>query len=144
LAGGKENVCVQCHDAGTAPHQTGLGIRNRITGFAASSEEARSLLQAAEKRGVDVAEARFKLQDAATALVLARNLTHGLSASEIEAALADGSKALAEVRARGEAALKEAKFRRSGLVIATVFILLLAAAVFLKIRDLKTSPKSRG
>ncbi len=43
---------------------------------------------------------------------------------------------LAEVRGLGEAALREATLRKTGLVVATVFILLLALALFLKIRDL--------
>jgi predicted CXXCH cytochrome family protein len=141
LAGGKQDVCLQCHDAGTEPHQIGLGIKKQIDDFVASEDAARSLLAAAEKRGVEVGEAQFKLQDATTALVLARNLTHGLSASEIAAALAEGNKALTGVKASGEAALREARFRRSGLIIATVFILLLAAALYLKIRDLAASPK---
>jgi predicted CXXCH cytochrome family protein len=144
LAGGKQDVCVRCHEAGTETYQIGLKIRKDIDDFVASTEAARSLLAAAEKRGVEVSEAQFKLQDATTALVLARNLTHGLSAAEIEAGLADGGKALAEVRARGEAALSEAKFRRSGLIIATVFIILLAAALYLKIRDLKGTPRQEG
>jgi len=136
LAGGKQDVCVQCHDAGTAPHQTGLEIKRQIDGYVASSEAAKALLDNAEQKGVDVGEAQYKLQDATTALVLARNLTHGLSPSEIEANLGEGSKVLAEVKVRGEAALREAKFRRSGLIIATLFILLLAGALYLKIRDL--------
>ena len=137
LAGGKTDVCVQCHDAGTEPHQTGLKIKQQIDNFVASSEAARALLAGAERKGVDVSEALFKLQDATTALVLARNLTHGLSLSEIEANLGDGGKVLAEVKVRGEAALREAKFRRSGLIIATLFIMLLAAALYLKIRQIQ-------
>jgi predicted CXXCH cytochrome family protein len=144
LAGGKQDVCIQCHDVGSEPHQIGLGIKKKIDDFVASAEAARSLLAVAERRGVEVSEAKFKLQDATTALVLARNLTHGLSAADIEAGLAEGNKALAEAQAGGEAALREAKFRRSGLVIATIFILLLAAALYLKIRDLADSRKHPG
>jgi len=84
-----------------------------------------------------VSEALFKLQEATTALVLARNLTHSLSPAEIEGNLGEGVKALAEVESRGQEALREASFRRSGLVIATVFILLLAIALYLKIREPK-------
>jgi len=137
LAGGKNDVCVLCHDVGTEPHQTGLEIKQRIDGYVASSEAARELLASAERKGVEVSEAQFKLQDATTALIQARNLSHGLSLPEIEAGLSDGAKLVAEVRTRGEAALREAKFRRSGLIIATVFILLLAVALYLKIRDFK-------
>ena len=98
-------------------------------------------LLSAEQKGVEVSEAKFKLQDATTALVLARNLTHGLSLPEIEKSLGEGAKVLEEVKVSGEAALREAKFRRSGLIIATLFILLLALALYLKIRDLQRPPK---
>jgi len=137
LAGGKDDICLQCHDAGTEPHRTGLEIKQRIDNYVASSAEAKELLARAERKGVDVGEAQFKLQDSMSALVLARNLTHGLSPSEIEASLGEGAKVLAEVKVSGEASLREAKFRRTGLIIATVFIILLAAALYLKIRDLK-------
>ncbi len=137
LAGGKDDICLQCHDPGTEPHETGTKIKRLIDDFVASSDAAKTLLTEAEKKGVEVSEALFKLQDATTALVLARNLTHSLSPAEIEGNLSEGVKALAEVESRGQEALREASFRRSGLVIATVFILLLAIALYLKIRDLK-------
>lgn len=136
LAGGREDVCLQCHDSGTEPHKTGLKIKSLIENYVAATETVEALLLRAERKGVDVAEAKYKLQDATTALVLARNLTHGLSQAEIETALGEGEKVLAELKASGEAALREARFRRSGLVIATLFIVLLAIALYLKVRDL--------
>ena len=144
LAGGKDDICLQCHDAGTDPHDTGVKIKREISEFAASTEAAQALLVEAEKKGVEVSEALFRLQDATSALILARNLTHSLSPSEIENGLSDGSKALTEVKVRGEEALREARFRRSGLVLATVFIILLALALFLKIRDLQKAKQRAG
>jgi predicted CXXCH cytochrome family protein len=135
LAGGKDDICLQCHESGTEPHETGSKIKRLIDDFVASSEAAKALLAQAQKKGVEVSEAQFKLQEATTALVRARNLTHSLSPSEVEGSLGEGVKALDEVKARGEEALREAGFRRSGLVIATIFIILLAVALFLKIRD---------
>jgi predicted CXXCH cytochrome family protein len=143
LAGGRTDVCTQCHDAGTKPHEAGLEMRKRITAFLAAMENDKSLLDGAERKGVEVSEAKFKLQEANTALVEVRNLTHGLSLTQVEAKLAEGGKVVEEVKAMGEAALKEARFRKAGLVVATVFILLLALALFLKIRDLQRgSPAS--
>lgn len=135
LAGGEDDVCRQCHDPGTGPHDTGVKIKRQIDEFAASTEASRTLLDEAETKGVEVSEAVFMLQDATTALVLARNLTHSLSPPEIETGLENGLKILGEVNARGEGALREATFRRTGLIIATVFIFLLAVALYLKIRD---------
>jgi predicted CXXCH cytochrome family protein len=140
LAGGKNDICLQCHETGTEPYDTGLKISREISAFVASSEAARELLAEAENKGVEVSEAMFKLQEANSALVLARNLTHSLSSSEVGSSLAEGTKALEEVKTRGEQALREARFRRSGLVVATVFILLLAVALFLKVRQIQTRP----
>jgi predicted CXXCH cytochrome family protein len=137
LAGGTDDVCRQCHDPGTDPHETGVRIKRQIDDYVASSDAVRELLDEAETKGVEVSEAVFKHQEAMTALVLARNLTHGLTPAGIDAELEKGLKTLADVRARGEEALREAKFRRTGLIIATIFIFLLAVALYLKIRDLK-------
>jgi len=137
LAGGSRDVCMQCHDAGTEPYKAGLRMRERLAAFVASYETAEDLLSRAENKGVEVSEARFRLQEANTALIQVRNLTHALTISKIEAQLEEGQNVLTEVNVRGEAALSEARFRRAGLIVATVFLLLLAAALFLKIRDLR-------
>ncbi len=137
LAGGKSDICAQCHDTGTKPFETGLEMRRRLQEFVAAYSHDEGLLDQAENKGVEVSEAKFRLQEANTALIEVRNLTHSLSLSGIEAKLTDGGKVLDDVRARGEAALREATFRKTGLVVATGFILLLALALYLKIRDLQ-------
>ena len=144
LAGGKDDVCVQCHDAADKHYETGLEMRRRLGAFVASTTHDEGLLDQAENKGVEVSEARFRLQEASTALIEVRNLTHGLALPEIEARLTEGAKVLDEVRGLGEAALREATLRKTGLVVATVFILLLALALFLKIRDLNSGDTHRN
>lgn len=140
LAGGRNDVCSQCHDAGTKPYNVGLQMKQQIDSYVASFQSAKDLLERAEKQGVEVSEPKFKLQEASTSLILVRNLTHELSLSEMEGKLGEGNKVIEEVKARGEAALREAKFRKTGLIIATFFILLLAIALYLKIRQLEKKP----
>ncbi|OGD19991.1 MAG: hypothetical protein A2W03_16100 [Candidatus Aminicenantes bacterium RBG_16_63_16] len=142
LAGGQSDVCVQCHDSGTGPFDAGLDMRRRLQAFVAAYAHDEGLLDQAENKGVEASEARFRLQEANTALIEVRNLTHGLTFPTIEARLADGVKVLDDVRARGEAALREARFRMTGLVVATFFILLLALALYFKIRDLQRNANS--
>jgi predicted CXXCH cytochrome family protein len=139
LAGGKADVCSQCHEAGTPSYEAGLKMKKEIEGFAAGLNEVRSLLDLAENKGVEVSEARFRLQEASTTLIEIRNITHRLSLSEISDKLGEGQKVVGEVRTLGEAALKEAKFRLTGLIIATAFILILALALYLKVRQLRKS-----
>lgn len=142
LAGGRNDVCSQCHDTGTKPYETGLEMKRKLSGYVATFQTAEDLLERAEKQGVEVSDPRFKLQEASTALILVRNLTHGLSLTDMEAKLAEGDNVIAEVKALGGAALKEAKFRKTGLVITTVFIFLLALALYFKIRELQSRPKA--
>ena len=137
LAGGDKDICGQCHESDSAGYQTGFKMKEKLGGYVAQFEEADALLDKAERQGVEVSEARFKLQEANTALIQVRNLVHGLSLEKVEERLAEGQKVLIEVKAQGEEALSEARYRRTGLVIATIFILLLALALYLKIRQLK-------
>lgn len=139
LASGSQDVCLRCHDADTEPYQTGKRMKELLNAFVASYEDAESLLLAAENKGIEVSHAKFKLQEANTALIHVRNLTHSLSLSALKAQLEDGEKVLADVKASGREALEEAGFRRTGLIVATVFLLLLAVALFLKLRDLSRS-----
>ena len=142
LAGGSADVCSQCHDTGTKPYETGLKMKQQISGYVSSFQVAQVLLDRADKQGVEVSEPKFKLQDASTALILVRNLTHGLSLTEMKGKLDEGDKVIAEVKALGEGALKEAKFRKTGLIVATAFIFLLALALYLKIREIQSKPSS--
>jgi predicted CXXCH cytochrome family protein len=142
LAAGRNDICSQCHDTGTEPYDAGLRMKKNLDHYVASFQTAQDLLERAEKQGVEVSEPRYKLQEASTTLILVRNLTHGLALTAMEAKLNEGNKIIAEVKALGEAALKEARFRKTGLVVATVFIFLLALALYLKIRELLSKPTS--
>lgn len=142
LAAGRNDVCSQCHDAGTEPYDAGLRMKKGLDDFVASFQRGQDLLTRAEKQGVEVSEPKFKLQEASTALILVRNLTHGLSLSDMEGKLKEGDRVIEEVKALGQAALREAKFRKTGLIVATAFIFLLALALYLKIRDLQSRPSS--
>ncbi len=137
LPGGQADVCSQCHEVGTPPYDAGLKMKKEIEGFAASVNEVRGLLDLAENKGVEVSEARFRLQEASTSLIEIRNITHRLSLSEIGEKLGEGQKVVEEVRNLGKAALKEAKFRITGLIVATAFILVLALALYLKVRQMR-------
>jgi predicted CXXCH cytochrome family protein len=140
LGTGEAAVCIQCHDPDTKPYQIASTFKSRLDGFVERLNQIDELLDTAEKKGVEVSEPKFRLTEASTALVLVRNLTHSLDLPEFEEEINKGEKVLAEVQGLGEDALQEAKFRRTGLVIATVFILLLAIALFLKIRQIEKAP----
>lgn len=141
LGTGEKAICIQCHEPDSKPYEIASRIKEKLDKFIEKIENAEDLLEQADRQGVEVSEPKFRLTEANTLLILVRNLTHSFSLTEIEEKIQEGEKVVAEVTKAGEAALKEAKFRKTGLIIATCFIFLLALALFLKIKqiDKKTS-----
>jgi predicted CXXCH cytochrome family protein len=135
LGGGDRSVCLPCHKAGSAAGKISAEIRALLDGVEARSARAAALLARAEKKGVDVSQSRFQLREASTAEIGAVNLVHGLDAGEIRRKLAEGSGLLDQVDRQGEAALKEAVYRRRGLALSTALLALFALALYLKIRE---------
>jgi predicted CXXCH cytochrome family protein len=133
----EEAACVQCHEAGSKGHAVASDLRQTLDEFESRYDAAGALLDRAERKGVEVSEIKYKLQDVHTTLISAKNLTHGLAVEEIRKTIAEGEKTLGEVNAAGEKAIGEAKFRRRGLIVATVCLAFLAVALALKVRRLK-------
>jgi predicted CXXCH cytochrome family protein len=130
-------VCVQCHEAGSKPFAAAARMKELIAGFGSEIDADQALLDRAERKGVEVSDPKYRLQEIHTLLVSVRNLTHGLDLADIEQKTKEGTSLLAGVRTSAEAALKEAKLRRTGLVVATVCLILFALAFYLKIRQMK-------
>ncbi len=137
LGVGKDAICIQCHDAGSKGYQVASQMSRTLSGFLAGFQEAQALLSRAEQQGVEVTDPKFRLQDANTLLIQIRSLSHDLSLGEFEEKISDGEKVVSEVRKAGIAALKEAKFRRTSLVIVTLILFLLAVALFAKIKGMR-------
>ncbi len=142
LGTGEEAICIQCHDPDSRPYAVAAAIKKSLDRFKDQIQEAETLLAQADRQGVNVSDPRFRLSEAITLLILVRNLSHGLDLAEIEAKIQEGEKVVSWVSDSGEAALKEARFRKSGLIVSTIFIFLLALALFLKIRDIEKRSRS--
>jgi predicted CXXCH cytochrome family protein len=143
LGTGEKSVCLQCHESGSKGYQAAADLGRIFDTLQTQLERNEDILALAEKKGVEVSQPKFHLQDVNTILVSAKNLTHGLAVEDIRQKAAEGEKILADIRQAGDKALQEAKFRRTGLVIATAFLALFGLALFLKIRDM-TKSGSRG
>jgi predicted CXXCH cytochrome family protein len=136
LGTGEKAICIQCHEPESKPYQVASRIKEKLDEFIKKIRNAESLLEQADRQGVEVSEPKFMLTEANSTLIFVRNLTHSFSISEIEEKIGDGEKVVAEVTRAGEDALREAKFRKTGLIIATCFIFLLSIALFLKIKQI--------
>jgi predicted CXXCH cytochrome family protein len=134
LGTGEKAICIQCHDPDSKPYIVASQIKEKLGAFIGRIDQAEILLEQADRQGVEVSEPKFKLTEAHTALIMVRNLTHSFSLEKITEKIKEGESVVTEVTMAGEEALREAKFRKAGLIIATCFIFLLVVALFLKIK----------
>ncbi len=137
LGTGDEATCIQCHEQDSVGYKTSMAMKSVLDEFNQSLTYVQSRLEQAEKQGVEVSEYKFKLIDANSSLIQARNLTHTLNLDKIKEAVEEGKNPLREAETGAEKALKEAKMRKTGLVVATIFILLLAFSLYLKVKQMK-------
>ncbi|HEV8613842.1 MAG TPA: cytochrome c3 family protein [Gemmatimonadales bacterium] len=137
---GKNAVCTQCHEAGTAAGDQAAAMRQLIDSLRTELDSAAATLKRAERSGVEVSQAQFDLQGAHNALVSSRAAMHTFNLATLAAEVAGGRKITAEGFVRGRRALAELRFRRTGLAVSVVIILVLIVALVLKIRVLDARP----
>lgn len=136
---GSGSICISCHnnDAGfAAAARIGKGLGE----LQASIDGAKDILERAERSGMEVSRPKFEIADAVDGLTQARVLLHSSNADEVEKALGPAMEVAAKSHAAGTAAFEELSFRRAGLAVSLVFILLLALLVYLKVRQIEHRP----
>jgi hypothetical protein len=137
---GDRAVCTACHSDKDKGGKSAADMRGFIDKLRGEHERARQTLRAAEQAGMEVSQAQFELNGAKDSLVKARAAVHAFTVEavgkEAEAGLAISAKAYA----RGVRALDELKFRRTGLAVSLVIILVVIAGLVMKIRELDRTP----
>ena len=87
---------------------------------------------------MEVSRPKFELREALDSLTHARVLIHTSSTTEVDKVVGPGLEVSRKGYQAGLAALAELSFRRKGLVVSLFFILILAALVYLKVRDIES------
>jgi len=136
-------TCRQCHEPGSKGFAAAADFRRLLDGFETGFSSVEALLERAARKGVEVSDAEYMLQNVTTILVSAKNLTHGLDRDEISRTVAEGEAALEKVRAAGDEALGEARFRRRGLAVTTLILALFGVALALKVRRMALDRRKR-
>lgn len=130
------SVCLQCHEVGDECDRATDEMYSAL--FATESElrEAESLLHDAEIAGMDVGEVQFELKSSGTNAALdARALLHTFDPEQVVKRSREARDVAAAALAAGQAALDELQFRRKGLAVSLVLIVLVLVALYLKIRE---------
>ncbi|HSM17584.1 MAG TPA: cytochrome c3 family protein [Gemmatimonadales bacterium] len=136
LGFGEGAACVRCHKPESASGEKIQAMRSLLDSLILSSHRADSLLLRAENSGVEVSQALFDLEGAQTALVQARAAVHAFVVDSVAAHVNAGLVITDTASARGDRAMGELRFRRTGLAVSVGIILLLIAGLMLRIREI--------
>ena len=131
-------LCTGCHHKGDKGFIAAGTMRSRIDDLIASIDKSTSILNRAERAGMEVSKPKFELKNATDALTHARVMIHSSSTDEVEKIIGPGLEVSSKGYQAGLDALAERRFRRAGLAVSLVFILFLALVVYLKIRQIES------
>jgi hypothetical protein len=130
------SICLTCHEVGDECDQATEEMYAAL--FATESElrEAERLLHDAEIAGMDVGEVQFELKSSGTNAALdARALLHTFDPQQVVTRSQEARDVAAVALAAGQSALDELQFRRKGLAVSLVLIVLVLVGLYLKIRE---------
>lgn len=129
-------LCATCHASDTPGASVITTMRTGFDKFSASFASAQAVLHRAEEAGMLVDDGLSALRDAQENRVKLRVLVHAFADKPFVEALDLGMAATTRAQEAGDQALRELRFRRQGLAVATLAILGFLLTLGLKIRRL--------
>ncbi|MEP0821518.1 MAG: cytochrome c3 family protein [Ignavibacterium sp.] len=137
-------VCAQCHSPTESPagYTSARTMRATIDSLVTLEEQARTLVEEAEQKGMEVSEQRFALRSVRQARLESRTMIHAFDQAALQEVAAKGIGAAHQIRAQAQEAIDEYYFRRIGLGVSTLIITLLVIGLYLYIKRIESnSPK---
>ncbi len=143
LGAGPQGVCMQCHSPGDSCDQARAEILSSLTRLDDAIEDADHMLGVAESSGMEVSQARLDEDQARDALTKARVTIHSFRKELVDHDIQDGLKIAAKDLQAGKNALAERNYRRKGLALSLVAIVLVVVGLWLRIRRLDVNRTSK-
>jgi len=137
-------VCSKCHT--NEKNQKGFNsakyMRVLIDSLTSQEVHAKNLVDHAEQKGMEIAEAKFKLREIHQAKLEARTMVHSFNVEKYKEVVDKGFSVSTFVSTEAQSAVDEFYFRRYGLVVSILFISLLALSLFLYIRRIEAKKEN--
>ncbi|HKV26307.1 MAG TPA: cytochrome c3 family protein [Candidatus Acidoferrum sp.] len=137
LSTGPEGVCMQCHAPGDDCDRARSSMLASLTELDGAIRAADQVLNVAESSGMEVSEARLQQDQARDSLTKARVTIHSFQKPLVDQDIQAGLKIAANDLQAGKNALAERDYRRKGLGVALIFILLTVVGLFFFIREIE-------
>jgi predicted CXXCH cytochrome family protein len=135
-------LCYECHreyaaDKPECP-ETAEYFYASITTLADAARSLGGSVHTLAEKGLDVDPLSATVEELSDHLRQARSRIHSFEKSEFDDVATLGVEAIEKGRRLIEAAEAEYRFRRNGLIISLVFMVLLAVGIYLKIREIES------
>jgi predicted CXXCH cytochrome family protein len=144
LGVGPDALCIRCHSAGDSGYSTAGTMRVLVDSLELGEKSARSLVEEAEQKGMEIAEAKFRLRDTRQAALEARTMVHSFDGARFAAVIAKGLATNSSVAEEATKTVQEFYFRRFGLGVATLIITVLAVSLYVYVRRIERRQAGEG
>jgi predicted CXXCH cytochrome family protein len=132
----QSTICATCHDKDSKGYAAAAAMKAGIVGLKKDLETAGELLHKAETAGMEVSRPIYDLTEGKDRLVRARVNVHYFDPVALRKVLDEGEKIARTSQQSGSKALDELAFRRKGLAVSVVILLVMIALLLLKIRQI--------
>jgi len=131
-------VCITCHAPGDKGYTASQAMAADLAHLDSSLTRAAEVLNVAERAGMEVSGPNVELAGAQEDLVKARVDVHTFDAAAVRKLTDSGVEIAAKSYQAGVAALRERDYRRKGLGLALIAIVLAISGLYLKIRQMES------
>jgi hypothetical protein len=133
---GDESLCTDCHSEGDAGYENAEAMYSNIYNLHTLYDSAKTMAVDVKVKGMNDIDIEFKLKDANQSLIQARTLVHTFDDTKVKEKTDEGAAAAKEALKLADSEIDEYFTRRYGYGIATLIFLMLAVALYLKIKGL--------
>jgi predicted CXXCH cytochrome family protein len=144
LGVGEGAVCVNCHSEGETAYAAAAAMRGKLDELRGALESSAAMLETAEQSGMEVSQGQLELSSANESLVKARVQVHAFRPEAVEEAVAEGLLLARGSYETGQQALEERDFRRTGLAVSLLTIVLTMAGLWLTVRHIESRKTRAG
>jgi hypothetical protein len=134
---GDTSVCMKCHQEGDTGYDVAAKLYVELNRAVTKYDSAETALMQVQRIGMDDVEILFLLQKANQDIIQARTLVHTFDFNVVEEKTTESTEKTSQAVLLAKREIEDYSFRRRGFGVATLFITLLAIALFFKIRSLE-------
>jgi len=132
-------ICLSCHASGDKGYAAAGQMKSDLLRLAKAIQESGETLDVAERSGMEVSQAKLDQAEARNSLTKARVTIHAFQPKKLEEDINAGLKIAEKTHQAGVAALAERDYRRMGLSVSVVFIIIVLIGLWLYIRQIESA-----